>query len=91
MGEDAVDHLEQLKRRLVIELNHCQVAHERGSVQAVNDQLDLLRVQVGRFAEHFGVACIWSTEVLPLSCYKETTETINSVRDKQNLKRNSRQ
>lgn len=49
MSKNAVDELKKLKWCLIIELHHAQVLHERWAVQPVNDQLDLLCVEVGRF------------------------------------------
>ena len=46
--EDSVDELKELERRLIVELHHAQMAHERRAVKSVYDQLDLLCVEVGR-------------------------------------------
>ena len=46
VGEDTVDEFEELKRCLVVKFDHTEMAHERGSVQAIHDNLDLLCVEV---------------------------------------------
>jgi len=49
--EDSVYELEQFKWRLVVKLHHGEVLHEGGSVESINDLLDLTGVQVGCLAE----------------------------------------
>ena len=53
MCEHSIDQLEKFKGCFIVELHHAQVAHERRSVQAVHDDLDLGSVEIGRFVEHF--------------------------------------
>jgi len=58
VGENSVYQFEKLEWRLVVELHHRKVLHERRSVQSVNNDLDLRRVEVGRLAKYFGYVCM---------------------------------
>ena len=69
VGEDAIHELKELKRCLVIELYHRQVAHERRTIETIHDQFDLLCVQVGRLAEDLAGSGASTSERLTLSCY----------------------
>lgn len=49
--KDAVNQLQQLQWRFVVELHHGQVLHEGGPIEPVNDLFDLRSVEVGRLPE----------------------------------------
>lgn len=57
-AEDAIHKLEELERRLVVELDHRKVAHKGRTIQTIDDQFDLLRVEVRSFREDLGVGAL---------------------------------
>ena len=69
VSEYAIHELKELKRCLVIEFYHRQVAHERRTIETIHDQFDLLSVQVGRLAEDLAGSGTGTSERLTLSCY----------------------
>ena len=63
VGEHFVDELYKFHRRLVIELDHAQVAHEGWSVEHVNDQLNFLCVEMGCLLKDFVSTSLTSCKV----------------------------
>ena len=49
MGKHFIDQFEKFKWCFIVELDHAQVTHERRSVQSVDNDFYLLRVQIRRF------------------------------------------
>lgn len=78
VGENAIHEFKQLQWRLVVELDHAQVAHEGRAIQSIHDDLDLLCVEVGCLTVDFCTGDRPGTTVtLPFSYSKNTQ--LNSI------------
>lgn len=68
VSKHSVHQFKQLQGCLVVELHHAQMAHERRTVQSVNDELDLRCVEVWRLVEDFRTALVLNTVCLAFCC-----------------------